>query len=126
MAVSQRDISAIEHIIKYCDEIEQALTRFGKELKTLQNDSVFKNAMAMCVLQIGELTTHFSKEFSKEYDKINWKEIKTMRNIAAHNYGIFSAKVLHKTMIEDIPKLKTYCEDILKQTLKSENDKNYK
>ena len=113
MVISQKDISAVEHIVKYCVEIEQMLVRFGKELETLQNDFVFKNASAMCILQIGELTTHFSEDFTNEYNKMNWRRIKAMRNIAAHNYGTFNAEILHKTMIEDIPELKTYCEKII-------------
>lgn len=113
MVISQKDISAVEHIIKYCNEIEQMLIRFGNKLETLQNDFVFKNASAMCILQIGELTTHFSEEFTKEYNKMDWKRIKAMRNIAAHNYGTFNSEVLHKTMIEDIPELKAYCEKII-------------
>ena len=116
MVISQRDISAIKHIIKYCRQIDEMLVRFGEKIETLKNDFVFKNALAMCILQIGELTTHFSEEFTKEYDKMDWKRIKSMRNIAAHNYGTFDSDILHKTMIEDIPQLKTYCEKILALT----------
>lgn len=52
----------------------------------------------MCILQIGELVGKLSDEFKAENNAMPWREIKAMRNIAAHNYGEI-----------DIPELKDYC-----------------
>ena len=38
-----------------------------------------------------------------------WREIKAMRNIAAHNYGEIDIDILWETVIGDIPELKTFC-----------------
>ncbi|WP_461252389.1 HepT-like ribonuclease domain-containing protein, partial [Treponema sp. R8-4-B8] len=54
---------------------------------TLTENIAFKNAVAMCILQIGELTTHFSKDFLEHNKKVPWGNMKRMRNIAAHHYG---------------------------------------
>ena len=68
------------------------------------------NALAMCILQIGELTTHLSSEFTDAFSEIPWKDIRGMRNVAAHHYGEFSVKYLWQTVVEDIPKLREFCE----------------
>jgi uncharacterized protein with HEPN domain len=41
-----------------------------------------------------------------------WKDIKAMRNIAAHNYGEIDLEVLWETVSTDVPILKEYCEKI--------------
>jgi uncharacterized protein with HEPN domain len=111
--LNERDKDILEHIIKYCDETKQAIAMFGDSLNVLKENAIYKNAVSMCVLQIGELTTHFSKEFLAANTKVPWVDIKKMRNIAAHHYGKLSMEVLHNTLINDIPKLKKYCLELL-------------
>jgi transposase-like protein len=43
----------------------------------------------MCVLQIGELVGHLSDDITARYAEMPWKQIKGMRNIAAHGYENF-------------------------------------
>jgi len=95
-------------------KLMRQIYNFGKSLEVLKSNSVYKNAVAMCILQIGELTTHLSEEFKKEYNEMPWRDIKDMRNIAAHRYGTFDSEILWDTMEGDIPSLKEYCEKILK------------
>jgi uncharacterized protein with HEPN domain len=112
---NKRDADALSHIIRYCAEIAETRKRFGDSLEALQSDTAYKNAVAMGVLQIGELTTHLSDDFKTTYDKMPWQDIKSMRNIAAHHYGRFDVKKLWETITEDIPEMKAYCEEILHQ-----------
>ena len=42
-----------------------------------------------------------------------WREIKTMRNIAAHNYGEIDIDILWETATCDIPDLKEYCKKFI-------------
>jgi uncharacterized protein with HEPN domain len=108
-----RDRQVLEHIVEYCDEIRGTIEMFGDTLQTLMANHVYKNAVSMCVFQIGELTTHFSREFLAANTEIPWAKIKKMRNIAAHHYKKFSINILHETIINDIPKLKEYCQKLL-------------
>ena len=50
-----RNISVLEHIVSYCQQIEQTMERFGNSAETFQNDPIYRNAAALCILQIGEL-----------------------------------------------------------------------
>ena len=43
----------------------------------------------MCILQIGELVVFLSDELKMQYDEMPWHDIKSMRNIAAHQYHKF-------------------------------------
>jgi uncharacterized protein with HEPN domain len=111
--LNERDANALKHIVKYCMEIGEAREIFGDGVEALQTHSVYKNATSMCILQIGELTTHLTDDFKSANDKMPWDNIKAMRNIAAHRYGSFSADRLWETISEDIPSLKAYCDGIL-------------
>jgi len=111
--LNDRDKNILERIIKYCDEINQTIIAFDDTLETLKTNSIYRNAVSMCVLQIGELTTHFSKEFLAVNIQIPWAGIKKMRNIAAHHYGKFSMEILHGTITKRIPELIEYCRKLL-------------
>ncbi len=110
---NDRDIFILEHIVKYCDEIEIAMDRFGRDYDVFQNDSVYKNALAMCILQIGELSAKLSTDFKISHTAIPWVQIKATRNIVAHRYGSIDPIVLWETVMEDIPALKKYCEALV-------------
>ena len=40
---------------------------------------------------------------------MSWRDIKAMRNIAAHNYGEIDTEILWETITGDIQELKSYC-----------------
>ena len=112
--MSERDKSVLEHIIRYCHEIDDANNQFGNSLDTMKANSAYKNAVSMCILQIGELVFLLSDELKTQYNKMPWHDIKSMRNIAAHKYHKFDLDTLWETITEDIPKLKEYCAYIIK------------
>ena len=119
--MNSRNIDILEHIVRYCREIGDARNHFGDTLESLKANAIYRNAVAMCIIQIGELTTHLSNDFKEAYDKVPWQKIKGMRNIAAHHYGKFDANIMFQTMTERIPELLDYCEKILQQKADSEN-----
>lgn len=53
---NNRNADILRRIIIYCDDISEAIQRFGEDYMVFSRDSVYKNATALCVLQIGELT----------------------------------------------------------------------
>ncbi len=109
-----RNIDILKKLVKYCDEIDEANEEFGSSFEALTTKSAYKNAVAMCVLQIGELTTHLTDVFKTTYNKMPWQDIKRMRNAAAHRYGDFDLETLWDTIKGDIPSLRDYCNDIIK------------
>ena len=114
--MNNRDIDILERIVHYCLEIKEAQDRFGDTLESLKSDSAYKNAVAMCILQIGELTNLLTEDFKAAYNKIPWQKIRGMRNIAAHHYGKFDTEIMFNTITKRIPELYDYCSEILKDT----------
>ena len=108
-----RDRSILEHIISYCDQIEETMIRFGDHYDIFSDDPIYRNAAALCILQIGELVGKLSEEFRIAHPGVPWRQIKAMRNIVAHSYGTIDPEVTWEVMTEDIPKLKSYCNQIL-------------
>ena len=115
MSLNKRDETILQKIIKYCDDIDNTIEFFGASEEKLRENSICMNAVAMCILQIGELTTHISADFKNAYPDIPWSDIRGMRNVAAHHYGDFSAKYLWQTVEGDIPKLRWFCEERLRE-----------
>ena len=83
-------------------------------LTKLKNNSVYRNAVALCILQIGELANRLTEDYrSMTEDQIPWKAIRGLRNIVAHHYGKIDYKSLWETINQDIPVLREFCENQL-------------
>lgn len=108
-----RNTSILEHIISYCDQIEQTVVRFENDYQIFAGDPIYRNASALCILQIGELVGKLTDEFRTQYPGVPWRQIKAMRNIVAHSYGSVDPETTWEIITEDIPKLKQYCCDII-------------
>ena len=107
-----RDLSILDHMIAYCDQIQQTIDRFGNSYEVFSEDVIYRNAVALCILQIGELVGKLSDDFRKQYHDIPWRKIKAMRNIVAHSYGTVDAETTWEVITEDVPRLKQYCETL--------------
>jgi len=112
---NNRNIDILKKMIQYCGEIQGTIDRFGNTLDALKSDFVYKNAVAMCILQIGELANHLTDDFKATYTDMPWRAIRGMRNIAAHQYGDFDIETLWGTITKNIPALREYCEGIVRQ-----------
>ena len=105
------DIDILRHILKYCDNIEALIARFGSNIEVFKADLAFRDSVSMNILQIGELTGHLSDDYrSQTKDKMPWPAIKAMRNLFAHNYGQMNISVIWSTATENIPELKIFCQ----------------
>jgi len=104
-----KDVSVIEHMLNYCLQIEETVERFGASQEIFISDAIYRNAAALCVLQIGELTGKLSEEFRAEHKDIPWQQIKATRNIVAHSYGTVDPYITWEIITEDIPRLKEFC-----------------
>ena len=52
-----RNISILEHIVGYCDQIEETIRRFGNDYGVFSADAIYRNAAALCAL----LKQHFQR-----------------------------------------------------------------
>ncbi|BAL00660.1 hypothetical protein OBV_34610 [Oscillibacter valericigenes Sjm18-20] len=108
-----RNLSILEHMVSYCNQIEETVHRFGNEYALFASDAIYRNAAALCILQIGELVGKLTDEFREAHPAVPWRQIKAMRNIVAHSYGTVDPETTWEIITEDIPELKRYCSVIL-------------
>ena len=105
------NIQILKHIISYADQINEATSLFNGNLEQLKNNTVYRNAVALCVLQIGELSNHLTEDYRNlTSGEIPWREIRGLRNIVAHHYGKIDYELLWETVSFDVPNLKSFCE----------------
>lgn len=98
--------TALQKMLRYCDEIALILKKHHFDREDFENDTEFQFASGMCIIQIGELVAGLDENFMKKYSEIPWRQIKGMRNIYAHDYDIIDNDMVWETITEDIPKLK--------------------
>ncbi len=113
--MKDRDAKLLTKIMQYADEIKETIVRFNLDLGKFKDDYVVKNAIAMDVLQIGELVGSLTEDFKSEHKKMPWRDIVTIRNRAAHAYGSMDIEFLWKTAVNRIPELYAYCKTILEE-----------
>lgn len=122
MSAKNKNISIIEHILGYCNDIDEIVQRFGEDCQIFKADKAYCNAVCMCLLQIGELSKHLTEAFRTEYSEVPWKEIRGMRNIFAHDYGSIDVSEVWATVQRDVPMLKGFCEAVVRRyTLMNED-----
>ena len=117
MNLEHKDKQTLEHIIKYCNEIQLAVQCFGKDEETFKSNPVFLNACSMPLLQIGELAKKLTPDFIKATSNIPWQEIKGMRDFFAHDYRSMNKHVIWITVIKHVPNLQEQCNQLLRPPL---------
>ena len=113
--MNRRDRIVLQKILKYCDQIQEAMNMFHSDFEIFKTNSVFQNSCCMCVLQIGELAKALTDEYREENKEIPWKAWCGIRDIFAHQYANLDKESAWKTLNNDVPKLKNYCRKILEQ-----------
>ena len=76
------------------------------------------NACVMRLQVIGEHVGKLMKEESKPLDKyteIHWHAIYGLRNIISHEYANIDEAIIISAINEDLPKLRTVIEELLRQ-----------
>ena len=100
---SHRDFIVTSKILREIEDIKTftedlSLDEYLKDLKT-------QKAIAMTLINIGELCGAYSASFLEEYRFVPWRQIRALRNIAAHKYETISHSDVWETISIDIPEL---------------------
>ena len=76
-------------------------------------DPVMQRAIAMSLLNIGELANGLNYDIYTKYSNIPWRDIIGLRHAVAHGYGTLDFDVVWETVKNDIPNLKDQLEAII-------------
>ncbi len=100
---SHRDFVVTTKILKEIQDIKSFTEGLSSE--EYLEDLKTQKAVAMTLINIGELCGAYSEAFLEEYQSISWRQIRALRNIAAHKYEIISHLDVWETISTDIPEL---------------------
>ncbi|MBQ3076581.1 MAG: DUF86 domain-containing protein [Clostridia bacterium] len=115
MTVADRDRQLLGNIAKYCREIEHAHSEYGGNYQVFCSNPTYRNAVAMCLMQIGELAGRLSDEFRAANTGIPWRAIRGMRNVVAHEYGGLDIEMLWETAGTDTQELLAFCLNFIRK-----------
>jgi uncharacterized protein with HEPN domain len=111
--MSSRDKDILRHISRYCKQINETSKEFNCDKAQFDKNATFRNAICLCLLQIGELVSILSDEFKVCNTTIPWREIKLLRNIVAHRYGTIDFDIVWEICLTNIPELNDFCESLI-------------
>lgn len=106
--MNRRDRGVLQKILKYCGQIGETHQIFHED-KSLFYDSergfAYRNAIAMPILQIGELAKTLSPEMRQAHPDIPWRKIVGMRDVVVHHYGSLDFDIAWSVSQNDVPVL---------------------
>ena len=109
-----RDRQRLEKTKEYCTDILATVHRCGDSFDAFKADRDYQRSISFCILQIGELVNGLTEAYrSATKDRVQWQQIKGMRNVVVHNYGGIDLQVVWDVATIDIPKLSRFCEEQL-------------
>lgn len=75
--------------------------------KEFIEDIVLQSAVIRWLEIIGEAAKYAPQEIKDKYPQVPWKEMAAMRDVVIHDYADLIPEDIWKTVINDIPKLKS-------------------
>lgn len=109
-----KDLPNLFAIQDSCKKIGNFTTGITPAEAFYRDEKVF-DAVLMNFIVIGEAVARISPEIQMEYANIEWKKIKSFRNIVAHNYFGVDADEVWQIICSDIINLQKSVEDIIKK-----------
>ena len=109
--MTDRDQHIIQKMLRYCEQIEATHRQFQANQTLFFNETegfIYRNAVSMPILQIGELAKSLSEEFRSSRKTVPWRAMMGMRDVFAHHYGSVDFSELWHTSHEDITALKRF------------------
>ena len=111
-----RDISAyLYDIIDACDSI--ASIRAGISFETFVATREKRSAVESEFILIGEATSVLAKFWPDSFKLLSdGRKAIGFRNILTHNYASVDQETVYETALQDVPKLRRECVEILRET----------
>ena len=114
--MNKRDKRVFIKILTYCKDVNDSHKIFGNSEELFfdaEAGRVYRNAVSMAILQIGELANHLTDEMFQAHKDIPFKQIIDMRNIAEHHYDEWDYERAWNTSQQDVPELAKKIQAIL-------------
>lgn len=101
-SMTPRDREALERIIECIEAIDAYAERVGVDWPT---DGMAVDAIAKRIEEIGEAAKRVAPEILVTMPSVNWKGVKGIREVIAHDYDEIDVELLATVIRDDIPAL---------------------
>jgi len=101
-------MNRVHSVLLHIQEDAREAISFAEQagsFEVFSENPLFRKAIIMSIINIGELTKRLSDEFKAEHSKIPWRKISGMRDIAAHGYHIMDEEMVWDVVKSSIPEL---------------------
>ncbi len=96
------------------EAIAQIETQQQKGKAAFDENELIQVWMVHYLMIIGEAVRSLDPAFKQKYSSIPWRQISGMRNILVHDYFRIDKRLVWETVENEIPKLKTRIEELLR------------
>ena len=104
--MTKRDRLTLFNLLDTVEEMERFIAQEDcRTLEEFSQNALLRRAVAMCMISISEIIGGFSRDFRKDYPEIRIDQFRSLRNIAAHNYGAINFSRLWDAATIDVPVL---------------------
>lgn len=100
--LSEKDAETLARMLEVLEKIQL----FAKPIsgwQDLQNDELRLDAILMNFINLGECVSRLSEQFLEENPLIEWRKIKGLRNIVAHDYWGVDVEMVWQITQEWLP-----------------------
>lgn len=101
--MSNKDLGNLKAIDDSCQKIASYSGSFAN-FEEMYEDMLSFDAILMNFIIIGESVSRLSEDFTSQNTQIPWLEIKSFRNIVAHNYFGVDPEEVWQIIKNDLPK----------------------
>ena len=98
-------LDAVEQILSYTMQVADA--------EEFHRQRLVFDATLMNFVVLGEMSTRISDQLKSQHPDVRWQEIKSFRNLVAHEYLGIDADEVWQIVGDDIPLLKTALQRIV-------------
>lgn len=112
------DRTRLLHILEAISEIESYIKNIDHS--AFLDSSLIRNATLMQIQIIGEATSHLSESLKASFPDIEWKQIRSTRNIIAHEYFGIDFEIVWDIASDKLPVFKEQVLQILAKNFKED------
>ncbi|HEV7347434.1 DUF86 domain-containing protein [Telluribacter sp.] len=107
------DKERLIHILECIILIEEFTV--GVDYPSYNQDLKLRLALVKLLETIGEAAGFVSSELKNEFDEVDWRVLKAVRNLLIHEYFGINYEIVWESIRNDIPPLKEKVNHILKK-----------
>jgi uncharacterized protein with HEPN domain len=96
-----RTRQTLADLLEFAEQAERLVAR-GRQ--AYDADEMLRLAAESIVHRIGEAVARLSDDFTRAHPTVNWRPMKGLRNVVAHQYGAIDHALLWTSLASDLPR----------------------